>query len=502
VKPLDHRQVPSCTPLVLVKLLYGPPTCPARGGIVHVIAIEHTATPDAAGLSIKCTTPRYHGPHRTAACHCFSKMVCPVCKLERTRRAELAAALQLVGILPVAAFLCKVCNQSVLIGHLLTPSRFTIVPAIVAGPVLLKYLPYHRRPKQALTTEQVITQALTDLDVIHTLIPHLKIEESFPTEFTWSERRRLFAFLTVPYLSITYIVPVPVLIASFGTFFLTWRSPWFRTTRRVIMRSAHMRALYRHAAGFISGNYSVPLTFSKFKTGTTRVGPELEKRVKHHRFLFTTLENQRWWVGIDWTAALLPSERPSWSAPATAASLAQGAAGNHAQTQALHPPLPPPSSFPLPPSTSVILPSPLGTGYVKRTAKWQWEDGSDWEVIVHKEGESASKRFRPSSISKSPQPGGTGAAAPEPEEGRGSRFLKGHLSKLNIGAVTSSPSLSSPPAESGAVDGDDEKAKVMSEDDESLVTDPEGWIYGDNKWENLSGKNAMGKVYYSRPKYN
>lgn len=389
-------------------------------------------------------------------------------------------------------------------GHLLTLSRFTIVPAIVAGPVLVKYLPYHSKPKQALTTEQFIAQALTDLEVIHTLIPHIKIEESFPTEFTWNERRRLFAFLTVPYLSITYIVPVPVLIASFGTLFLTWRSPWFLTTRQVIMRSAHMRALYRQAVGLISGSYSVPLAFSKFKTGTAKVEPELEKRVNHHRFLFAILENQRWWVGIDWTAALLPSERPSWSAPATATLLAQAAAGNHAQNQSLHPPLPPPSSFPLPSSTSVILPSPLGTGYVKRTAKWKWEDGSEWEVVVHKEGEPASKRFRPPSISKSPQTGGTGVAPPEPEEGRGSRFLKGHLSKLNIGAVTSSTSLSSPthPAESGIVDGDDEKVKGMSEDDENLVTDPEGWIYGDNKWENLSGKNAMGKVYHFRPKYN
>jgi len=363
-------------------------------------------------------------------------------------------------------------------------------------------LPYHSKPKQALTTEQVIAQALTDLDVIHNLILPLKIEEGFPTEFTWHERRRLFAFLTVPYLCITYIVPVPVLIASFGTLLLTWRSPWLRTTRRVITRSAHMRALYRQTAGFISGNYSVPLTFSKFKASTARVEPEQEKRVKHHRFLFAILENQRWWVGIDWTAALLPSERPSWCAPTTATPLAQAAAGSHAQNPAIHSPLPPPSSFALPSSTSLILPSPFGTGYVKRTAKWKWEEGGEWEVIVHKEGEPAPKRFRPPSISKSPQTGGTGAAAPEPEEGRGSRFLKGHLSKLSIGTVTPSASVSSPapPGESGVVDGDEQTAKVVSEDDENLVTDPEGWIYGDNKWENLSGKNAMGKVCYFRPK--
>jgi hypothetical protein len=263
-----------------------------------------------------------------------------------------------------------------------------------------------------------------------------------------------------------------------------------------------MRALYRQAVGFVSGRYSVPLAFPKFKADMAKVEPELERRTKHHRFLFTTLENQRWWVGIDWTAALLPSERPSWCAPATAASFAQAAAGNHAHNPALHPALPPPSSFPLPPSTSVILPAPTGTGYVKRTAKWQWEDGSEWEVVVHTEGEPASKRFHPPSSSKSPQTGGTGATAPEPEEGIGSRFLKGHLSKLNIGTVTPSSSLTSPApsAESAIADGDDEKAKVIPEDDEDLITDPEGWIYGDNKWENLSGKNAMGKVCCFHPK--
>lgn len=107
VRPLHHRQVPPCTPFDLVKLLYGSPTCLTRGGIVHVI--EYTATPDAAGLPIKCTTPRYHGPYRTTACHCFSEMVCSVRKLERACRAELVIALQLVGILPVTSFLCKVC---------------------------------------------------------------------------------------------------------------------------------------------------------------------------------------------------------------------------------------------------------------------------------------------------------------------------------------------------------------------------------------------------------
>ena len=30
---------------------------------------------------------------------------------------------------------------------------------------------------------------------------------------------------------------------------------------------------------------------------------------------FTVFENQRWWVGLDWTHALLPGERASWCVP-------------------------------------------------------------------------------------------------------------------------------------------------------------------------------------------
>ena len=29
------------------------------------------------------------------------------------------------------------------------------------------------------------------------------------------------------------------------------------------------------------------------------------------RFAFTVYENKRWWVGLDWTAALFHGERPS-----------------------------------------------------------------------------------------------------------------------------------------------------------------------------------------------
>ena len=79
-------------------------------------------------------------------------------------------------------------------------------------------------------------------------------------------------------------------------------------------------------------------------------------------FRFEVHENQRWWMGLDWTSALLPQERPSWC-------------DSHLL------PVSPPASFSLPPSSSMILPSTDGGGgSIKRTAVWEWYD-DDWSIV-------------------------------------------------------------------------------------------------------------------------
>lgn len=81
-------------------------------------------------------------------------------------------------------------------------------------------------------------------------------------------------------------------------------------------------------------------------------------------FRFELHENQRWWMGLDWTSALLPQERPSWC------------------DMYLNP-ASPPSSFTLPSETVIYLPEPRKNdpnGRVKRTAKWRWID-EDWSVV-------------------------------------------------------------------------------------------------------------------------
>ncbi|KAG5220476.1 peroxisomal membrane protein [Salix suchowensis] len=85
--------------------------------------------------------------------------------------------------------------------------------------------------------------------------------------------------------------------------------------------------------------------------------------------------NQRWWMGLDWTAALLPSERPSWST-----------------TSLL--PIAPPASFSLPEDTISVIELPKNGGkgsgtkgkkrVLKRTAKWRWDE-AEWKVLVRRE---------------------------------------------------------------------------------------------------------------------
>jgi Integral peroxisomal membrane peroxin len=87
------------------------------------------------------------------------------------------------------------------------------------------------------------------------------------------------------------------------------------------------------------------------------------------RFTFTVYENQRWWMGLDWTAALLPGERPSWCS-------------------ALQAPLPPPAAFALPaPTTAFLSVDSVPNAREKRTATWVWTE-PEWRVVVGREGET------------------------------------------------------------------------------------------------------------------
>jgi Integral peroxisomal membrane peroxin len=149
-----------------------------------------------------------------------------------------------------------------------------------------------------------------------------------------------------------------------GTLVLTWTSPFAALLRHALWRSALVRYLSRKGLQLLTlghwsyvdadGNdkmrhYSLLGSFGQTShvapthiygklgqdpfeiSGETLPAPQIlknsesegeageraleERKVERHEdvvYQFSIYENQRWWVGLDWTAALLPQERPSW----------------------------------------------------------------------------------------------------------------------------------------------------------------------------------------------
>ena len=293
-------------------------------------------------------------------------------------------------------------------------------------------------------TEKNLQIAISDLAAIRSLIPNSPTLPSTPI-FTLF---RISAILFLPYLFLTYLVPMRVLLGISGTILLTWRARWAQTMRSLIWRSAYIRWSLYFLWSYISGE---PLperavaVQSESQSMTTTPTSSI-------RFLITIYENQRWWMGLDWTTALLPAERPSWcSAQLTS--------------------LPPPNTFTLPGPTVSYMNDGEGKR-VKRTATWHWEEG-EWKVMVKKEGGSGVTRV------ERPVP------SDEKEAPSTSKLLQ------SIGRRSSSVGGSPERVTNSQMSPEDE----LFEGDE-YITDPDGWTYGDNKWQGLGPHGGLGKVHY------
>jgi Integral peroxisomal membrane peroxin len=179
---------------------------------------------------------------------------------------------------------------------------------------------------------------------------------------------RACAIASIPYLLLTYLISPRVLVGLFGTVILTYRAPFAQLLRAALWRSAFVRhAAYRTWARLtgVPMPYPIPALVKAAdatRSANTTVTAQL-------RFAFTVYENQRWWMGLDWTAALLPGERPSWCS-------------------GLQAPLPPPAAFALPAPTTAFL-SVDGVPDVreKRIATWAWAE-PEWRVIVRRDAEA------------------------------------------------------------------------------------------------------------------
>ncbi|KAJ7594831.1 Peroxin/Dysferlin domain-containing protein [Mycena floridula] len=284
-------------------------------------------------------------------------------------------------------------------------------------------------------TEHSLQTTITDLCTIQALLP--SFPQMLSTAPTGSTLLRVTAYIYAPYLILTYTVSSRIILGFVGTLVISWRASWANTIRTSLVQSAYVRWAIYHTWALVSGQPLPPMTQSFSPTQTS---PDPVNAV---RFLFTVYENQRWWMGLDWTAALLPNERPSWCS-------------------SKQEPVQPPNAFSLPDPTTVYLADERGRR-VKRTATWSWEE-PEWKVVVVA-GDGATRVERPLPTLKEESPG----------------LLTKAASKMR---------------EAGANVPSEEKVSEDSETtqaDEDVSTDPDGWIYSDNKWEGKTNKGGIGK---------
>lgn len=322
----------------------------------------------------------------------------------------------------------------------------------LVGLIAISSSSWYRKDNQPnpIITEQALQSVIADLTTTQSLLPTFPVFSVTNPHLIY----RVSAILYIPYLLLTHYVSLCVLVACAGTIILTWRAPWAIVFRATVWRSAWIRWSVYHLWSWLSGQVIVPPVASFHPTSTTaEPGNSL-------RFLFSVLENQRWWVGLDWTAALLPGERPSWC------------------TLSQHP-VSPPNAFLLPDNTTVYLLDNEGRR-VKRTATWKWEE-TEWRVLIRKDGGGLSRVERPLPSIKE-------------ESSNGSRLLKAAGRLRESGTLTNPSSTAGNPKGGTATSDGDQFEEPEETSGEEPNTDIDGWVYGDNKWEGGSSRGGMGKV--------
>jgi len=321
---------------------------------------------------------------------------------------------------------------------------------------LLATIPQLRREKTQTVverepaTEHTLCETLEHVSRVQSLLPR----PSSPPTLSLPVVARVIAISWIPTVIILHAVRIRVLLAIVGTVVITWRAPFAGSIRTRLSSSAYARHAATRAWSFLSGEPlpTAPAVVSSAAVATSAADTSSQQPGPTARFLFTIFENQRWWVGLDWTAALVPSERPSWCA-------------SNQQ------PIAPPSVFTLPIPTTVFSSDGKG-GRIKRTARWKWEE-AEWKVLIRREVNGAPEVRR---IEKQPQV--------VPEDLQSSSKLAKKL-KDAVSSSSQDFGVMSP------VEGRETHHPTESQEH---LTDPEGWTYFDNKWESPSNKGGMGKV--------
>ncbi|KAF9917968.1 peroxisome- protein [Lobosporangium transversale] len=162
------------------------------------------------------------------------------------------------------------------------------------------------------------------------------------TYLNWSDRSRtrlvLFSLVVtyVPWLILNYFIPMRFIAAVVGSVAICWCAPWFaiiwavlmklqafspllqlipywpyrpevtatyRKKRRVSVKDIISRAIGQRKKSDSEG-------YKSFKTST---GYDIEEDHATMYYKFVLYENQRWWLGLEWTPMMLPNDRSPWT---------------------------------------------------------------------------------------------------------------------------------------------------------------------------------------------
>ncbi|KAG8907447.1 hypothetical protein FRB99_004242 [Tulasnella sp. 403] len=371
-----------------------------------------------------------------------------------------------------------------------------LLPSLLLIPIVIQLLspriPFLRRLTNRSdngppATESTISQTLADVHAINALLPHLPQVPTLPPP---TVVLRIISIVYIPYLVIVYVCSVKVLVALVGTVLVTWRSPWATSSRRILSRSGWAKWVVYRSWRVLSGQTtslpfvasSTPAPSPTNSKHSINNAPEYDlPEPTHLRFQFIVFENQRWWVGLDFTAALLPGERPSWCAPPPSMV-----------------PLPPPGSLALPGPTTVLLPlaskadplKPLGLR-MKRTSQWTWED-QDWGVTVRtigKDGNLHEERIK----MDPPMDESNGGSTSRLMDAVGKGFRRAQNSSDGSPTRDSGLFHHFTHAKEGSPSRSEAAPRTTAIPSDNDTTDSDGWVYADNKWEAASPARGRGK---------
>jgi hypothetical protein len=182
------------------------------------------------------------------------------------------------------------------------------------------------------------------------------------------------------WIILAYFVSLTWIFIILGTFGLVWHSPWFKFTRYILMKSPLFHGIIDLICVYVCGGnlsqqgerggFSVRAfgtLISKAKEQQKKLAGKKDSNNKEENksctdliFRFVIYENQRWWLGLDWTTNLFLNERPAWS-------------------DEYNEPTNPKSSFELPPTSTIIETPENSNVLIKKTMEWKWEN-SDWWI--------------------------------------------------------------------------------------------------------------------------